>query len=160
MLEMNKVMLIGNLTRDPEMSYLANGTALTKMGLAVSRSFKNAAGEFQDEVAFVDLTAWAQRAEFAGKFFKKGTRVYVEGRLNFQTWEAPDGTKRSKLDVTVDNIDFVLTKAQQEAQGSGGGGAPQQAPPQAAPAAQTAPPAAPAPGAPPPADNTADDLPY
>lgn len=185
MLEMNKVMLIGNLTRDPELSYLTNGTALAKLGLAVNRRFKKSTGEYQDETAFVDLTAWRQTAEFCSKYLKKGTRVYVEGYLNFRTWEAQDGSKRSKLDVTVDRIQFVLSKAQQEALPTGGGGAyenapapagtygnqpapdgatPQQAPPAQPPAA----PAAPQPGdhTPPPApteapaDNTADDLPF
>ena len=155
MLEMNKVMLIGNLTRDPEATTLSSGMALTKIGIAVSRRFKNAAGEYQDEVTFVDLTAWSHRAEFAGKYLKKGTRVYVEGRLNFSQWEK-DGVKRSKLDVTVDQIDFVLSKAQQEAQAA----TRAERAPTDQQQAEQAQRAAPAQQAAPAADPAASDLPF
>lgn len=145
MLEMNKVMLIGNLTRDPELSYLTSGTALAKLGLAVSRRYKGKNGEYQEETAFVDIDVWAQRAEFCSKYLKKGTRIYVEGRLRFNTWDAQDGSKRSKLTVTAESVEFALPKGQSEggyqSQGNAyGGGAPQQAAP--APQQQQ-PPAAP-----------------
>lgn len=185
MLEMNKVMLIGNLTRDPELSYLPSGMAIAKMGLAVSRRFTNKNGESQEEVAFIDIDAWGKTGEFCSKWFKKGTRIYVEGRLKFRTWEAQDGSKRSKLDVTADRVQFALPKSHENQQDGGGyqqpqqqaagapdyGGAPQappaQAPqppaPEAFPQPNAAPPAPPDGGAPAPdaaADNTADDLPF
>ena len=110
MLEMNKVMLIGNLTRDPELSYLASGTALAKLGLAVNRRYKDKNGQYQDETTFVDIDAWAQTAEFCSKYLSKGRRVYVEGRLKFSSWEAQDGSKRSKLSVTADRVQFADAK--------------------------------------------------
>ncbi len=114
MLEMNKVQLIGNLTRDPEASFLANGTALTKMGMAVNRRWKDKSGEQQEEVAFIDIDVWGKTAEFCGKYLTKGLRVYVEGRLTFSTWQAQDGSKRSKLSVTAERVQFALPKAQNE----------------------------------------------
>lgn len=113
MLEMNKVMLIGNLTRDPESSQIASGTPLAKMGLAVNRKFKGKSGDSQEEVAFIDVTAWGKTAEFCSQWLKKGTRIYVEGRLTFSQWEK-DGVKRSKIDVTADRIQFALPKSASE----------------------------------------------
>jgi single-strand DNA-binding protein len=155
MLEMNKVMLIGNLTRDPELSYIANGTALAKLGLAVNRRFKDKSGQYQDETAFVDLDAWGATAEFCSKYLKKGRRVYVEGRLRFHSWEAQDGSKRSKLSVTADRIQFADAKP---ADAQGGEQSYQDAPAasQAPPPAQAPPPSDPGPSD----ESTADDLPF
>jgi len=115
MLEMNKVFLIGNLTRDPDCSLKVSGKSLAKLGLAVNRNFKNKiTGEHQQETNFVDLEAWGKTADFAGQFLKKGTRVFVEGSLHFSSWVAKDGSKRSKLSVTVGRIQFVLPKAQED----------------------------------------------
>lgn len=115
MLEMNKVMLIGNLTRDPEISTKQGGLTLAKMGLAVGRKYKNKqTGEWSEETAFVDIDAWRNTADFCGKYLKKGTRVYVEGSLKFSSWESQDGSKRSKLTVTADHVEFVFSKAQEE----------------------------------------------
>ena len=130
MLEMNKVMLIGNLTRDPELSYIASGTALAKLGVAVNRTWKDRnSGERKEETAFVDIDAWGQTAEFCSKYLAKGRRVYVEGRLKFDRWETPDGQKRSKLGVTADRVQFADSKPSEgQQQGGYGGGAQQQAP--------------------------------
>jgi single-strand DNA-binding protein len=189
MLELNKVMLIGNLTRDPELSYTTSGTALAKLGLAVSRRTKNRqTNEWQEETAFVDVDAWTHTAEFCAKYLKKGSRVFVEGRLRQHSWEAQDGSKRSKLSVTAERVEFADSKPSSQ-QGAGGGANPAYgSAPQAAPAYGGAPAAPPqqAPGgysqapaqapnsfpqprygapqadefAPPPDDNTADDLPF
>ena len=112
MLNLNKVMLVGNLTRDPELTYLASGTPLAKMGMAVNRRFKDAAGERQEEVCFVDIDTWNKTAEFCSKYLKKGRRVFVEGRLRFNEWEGRDGTKRSKLSVTAERVEFADSKPQ------------------------------------------------
>jgi single-strand DNA-binding protein len=106
MLELNKVMLIGNLTRDPELSYLPSGTAVAKMGLAVSRRYKDRNGEMKEETSFIDLEAWAKQAEFCSQYLKKGKRIFVEGRLKQDRWEQ-DGNKRSKISVSVDRITFA-----------------------------------------------------
>lgn len=188
MLELNKVMLIGNLTRDPELSYLATGTALAKMGIAVNRSWKDKAGQWQREASFFDLEAWSQSAEFAAKYLKKGRRVYVEGQLRQNTWEAQDGTKRSQVRISVDRIQFADAPGRDGEGGAaasadgggyqqpaasqppqGGYAAPRAAAPQSAPASQPSYPTSfpngggdasfpPSNGAP--QDNTADDLPF
>lgn len=107
MLELNKVMLVGNLTRDPELNFLPSGTALAKMGLALNRRYKSRDGEQREETAFVDVEAWGSTAEFCQKWLKKGRRVYVEGRLKQDRWEAQDGSKRSKLLVSAERVQFA-----------------------------------------------------
>jgi len=110
MLELNKVMVIGNLTRDPELSYLTSGTALAKLGLAVNRHYKGRDGEQREETSFLDVEAWGAQAEFCSKWLKKGKRIFVEGRLKQDRWEAPDGTKRSKVRISADRIQFADTR--------------------------------------------------
>ncbi len=110
MLEMNKVMLIGNLTRDVETMALGNGTPLAKFGLAINQRYKNKDGDYKTDATFVDVEAWRKTAEFAGKYLKKGRRVYVEGRLKFDKWQADDGSNRTKLTVTADRIQFADSK--------------------------------------------------
>ncbi len=122
MLEMNKVMLIGNLTRDPELSYIASGTALAKMGIAVNRRYRGRDGEQQDETAFVDVDAWGKTAEFCGKYLSKGRRIYVEGRLKFDRWQAQDGTNRSKLSVTAERVQFADPPPSSGSSGNQSGG--------------------------------------
>jgi single-strand DNA-binding protein len=107
----NKVFLVGHLTRDPELKYTPSGTAVAQLSLAVNRSFKKGE-EWKTEVCFVDVTVWRERAEKCAKDLTKGGLVIVEGRLNYREWESGDG-KRSKLDVVADNIQFV-PKAKQE----------------------------------------------
>ncbi len=107
MATLNKVMLIGNLTRDAELKYTAGGVAIASFGLAVNDYFKNSAGEKQERAHFVDCTMFGSRAETASKFFEKGKSIFVEGRLDYQTWEAKDGGKRSKLAIVVDNFQLL-----------------------------------------------------
>ena len=115
MLEMNKVMLIGNLTRDPECSRTQSGTALAKLGLAVNRRYKNTqTQEWEEETAFVDVDAWGKSAEFAEQYLKKGVRIYVEGRLRYNSWEDQSGQKRSRITVTAERLQFALPRSQQE----------------------------------------------
>ena len=156
MLEMNKVMLIGNLTRDPQLSYLASGTALAKLGVGVNRKYKGRDGQDQDETAFVDVDAWGEKAEKCGQRLRKGGRVYIEGRLRFSSWETKGGEKRSKLSVTAERIQPIANGAPT------GQTAPGEAPPASAPAPSGPPASAAAPPPhrePVPAD-VADDLPF
>jgi single-strand DNA-binding protein len=122
MASLNKVLLIGNLTRDPELSKTQSGQSLCKVGLAVNRRFQGQNGETREETTFVDVTIWGTRAESFARFFKKGRPVFIEGRLNFRAWEDPQGQKRSKLDVVCDNWSFVDSKTDGGGGGGGGGG--------------------------------------
>jgi len=104
----NKVILMGNLTRDPQLRYLPNQTAVAEFGLACNRKFKGQNGEDREEVTFVDCTAWARTAEVINEYFKKGRPIFVEGRLKYDTWEDKQGGgKRHKLTVVVENFQFV-----------------------------------------------------
>ncbi len=104
----NKVILMGNLTRDPELRYTANGQAVASVGLAVNRKFKTRDGEQREETTFVDCTAWARSAEIICEYIKKGDPILIEGRLHFSTWEDKEtGAKRSKLDVTIERFQFL-----------------------------------------------------
>lgn len=165
MLELNKVMLIGNLTRDPELSYIASGQALAKLGLAVSRRYKDRNGEMKEETAFVDLDAWGKTGEFCSQYLKKGRRVFVEGRLKYDSWEK-DGVKRSKLSVSVERIQFADAKPSEQMAGgeeSSGDIPPGDYPQSSAPSRPSAAPqrsAANPPSGPSESDATADDLPF
>jgi single-strand DNA-binding protein len=114
----NKVLLMGNLTRDVELRHTQGGTALAKFGLAVNRKF-TVNGESKEETCFVDLTAWGKQAELLNQYVRKGSQLFVEGRLQFSTWESQEGGKRSKLEVVVENFQFLGS-----ARGGAGGGAP------------------------------------
>ena len=108
MASFNKVMLMGNLTRDPQVKHLPSSMVVAEFGLAVSRRFKTAAGEDREEVAFVDCTAFGKQAETIGQYCVKGKPIFVEGRLKFDTWEDKMGHgKRSKLTVVVENFQFL-----------------------------------------------------
>jgi single-strand DNA-binding protein len=139
----NEVILIGNLTRDPELRYLASGTAVAQFSLAVNRRWRDAAGNDKEEVSFIDCTAFGKTAELISQYFKKGAPMMVNGRLRQDSWDDKStGQKRSKLGVVVEELTF-LPRAQATV-------APA---PQAAPAASPGPAAA-APAA---ADPSADD---
>lgn len=99
----NRVVLVGNLTRDVEVRFLSSGMAVTDLGLAVNDRRKNQAGEWIDEATFVDVTLWGRTAEVAGEYLSKGAPVLIEGRLKLDTWEA-DGQKRSKLKVVGERM--------------------------------------------------------
>ena len=116
----NKVMLMGNLTRDPQLSYTPNQTAVVDFGLAVNRKWKGQDGSQREETCFVDCTSFGRQAETINKYLSKGRPVFVEGRLTYDSWTAQDGTKRSKLKVTVENFQFL--PGGPGAQGGGGGG--------------------------------------
>ena len=109
MASFNKVILIGNLTRDPELRFTSQGTAVASFGLAVHRKFKQGK-EWKDDVCFVDIAVWAKQGENCEQYLNKGSLVLVEGRLNYRTWEAKEGQKRSKLEVVANNVQF-LTKS-------------------------------------------------
>lgn len=126
----NKVILMGNLTRDPELQYLPSGTAVAKFGLAVNRVYNDRqSGERKEDVCFVDITAWARQAEVCNEYLRKGSPVFLEGRLNFNSWETDDGQRRSKLDVVAERVQLVGGRQD----GDGGGGAYDQASPGSAP---------------------------
>ena len=107
MANFNKVLLMGNLTRDPQLSYTPNQTAVVDFGLAVNRKWKSRDGEDRDETCFIDCRAFGRTAENINKYLSKGRQVFVEGRLTFDSWTAQDGTKRSRHRVTVENFQFL-----------------------------------------------------
>ncbi len=112
----NRVVLLGNVTRDPQIKYVAGGMAVTELGLAVNDRRKNAAGEWIEEATFVDITLWARNAEIACEYLGKGSQVMIEGRLKLDQWES-EGQKRSKLRVVGERIVMVGAP-----RGGGGGG--------------------------------------
>lgn len=127
MASFNKVILLGNLTRDPQLSYLPSQTAVVEFGMAVSRRFKKQDGSQGEEVCFVDCQMFGKRAEVINKYIKKGNPLFVEGRLKFDSWQSQDGQKRSKLRVFVENFEFISSgQSGQGGQGGGGGGQQQQ----------------------------------
>ncbi len=104
----NKVLLMGNLTRDPQLTYLPSQTAVVDFGLAVNRKWTSREGEKKEETCFVDCRAFGRTAENINKYLSKGRPLFVEGRLTFNSWTAQDGTKRSKHKVTVENFQFLV----------------------------------------------------
>jgi len=104
----NKVLLMGNLTRDPEVKYTPKGTALANLGLAVNRRWTTETGEQKEEVTFVDVEVWGRQAETAGQYLAKGRPVFVEGRLKLDSWEDKEsGQKRNKLKVVAERVQFL-----------------------------------------------------
>ncbi len=103
----NKVILMGNLVRDPQLSFLPSNTAAVEFGIATSRTFKKQDGSQGEETCFTDCQMFGKRAEVVNKYFKKGEPILVEGRLKLDQWQAQDGSKRSKLRVFVENFEFV-----------------------------------------------------
>ena len=154
MANVNRVILIGNLTRDPQLRYLPSQTAVVDFGLATNRRYKTASGEEREETCFVDCTAFGRIAEVLNQYCQKGKQIYLEGRLKFDSWEDKQGGgKRSKLSVVVENFQFLGSR-----EGGGPGGAavqetgtedqtrpPAARPPQRAPTTSPAPPPAPEP---------------
>src|SRR6476619_6339979 len=108
MASFNKVILMGNLTRDPQLKYLPSQTAVTEFGLACNRKFKTQAGEDKEEVTFVDCTAFGRTGEVINQYFTKGKPIFIEGRLKYDSWEDKQGGgKRSKITVVIENFQFV-----------------------------------------------------
>lgn len=118
MASVNKVIIIGNCTRDPEVRYTPKGTAVTDLGLAMNRVYSSDGGERREETTFVDVTLWGRTAEVAGEYLKKGRQVYIEGRLQLDSWEDKNsGQKRSKLKVIGEQMTLLGSR-----EGGGGGG--------------------------------------
>src|SRR4051794_6681992 len=116
----NKVMLMGNLTRDPQLKFLLNQTQVVEFGLAMNRRFKTATGEDREEVCFVECAAFGRTAEVINQYFTKGKPIFIDGRLKFDQWEDKQGGgKRSKLSVVIDNFQFIGGR---DGGGPGGGG--------------------------------------
>ena len=107
MASLNKVFLIGNLTKDPELRYTPNGTAVSNLRIAVNRKFKDRSGELKEDTCFITITAWDKQAEICNKYLKKGRPVFVEGILQSRSWETPDKQKRSTIDVRAERIQFL-----------------------------------------------------
>ncbi|MGC1479491.1 MAG: single-stranded DNA-binding protein [Chthoniobacterales bacterium] len=124
MANVNKVILIGNLTRDIELKYTPKGTAVAEVGLAVNRNY-TVEGDKREETTFVDVELWGRMAELAGQYLAKGRQVYFEGRLKQDTWEdKTSGAKRSKLKMVAENMQFIGGRGEGggESRGGGGGG--------------------------------------
>ena len=150
MANLNKVMLMGNLTRDPEVRYTPKGTAVAELGLAINRIYNSENGEKREETTFVDVTLWGRTAEIAGEYLKKGRPVFVEGRLQLDSWDDKQtGQKRSKLKVVGEGIQLLGSRGGGEggggesAGGESSGGAPQSRPARAPQQKAPAPPADP-----------------
>lgn len=158
MASFNKVILAGNLTRDPELRYLPKGTAVARIGLAVNRRWTTETGEQREEVTFVDIEAFGKQAETIGQYLKKGRPILVEGRLKLDQWEdKTTHAKQSKLKVVLESFTFLDSGNRTDAAGT-----PAAGPVPARPAPRPAAPAAPAPSAPeedaPPPEG--DDVPF
>jgi single-strand DNA-binding protein len=107
MASINKVILMGNLTRDPELRYTPGGIAVANLGLATNRVYKDKNGEKKEEATFVRVVVWGRQAEVCGQYLTKGSGLFVEGRLQSRSWETEDKQKRSTLEVVATNIQFV-----------------------------------------------------
>ena len=125
MASFNRVMLMGNLTRDPEIKYTPKGTAIADIGLAVNRVYTTEGGEKREEVTFIDVTLWGRVAEIVGEYCKKGRPLFVEGRLQLDQWDDKQtGQKRSKLKVVGENIQLLGSREGAAGGGSGESGEP------------------------------------
>lgn len=121
MANLNKVMLIGNLTRDPELRHTPKGTAVSEISLAINRKWTNEQGQKQEETTFVEVTLWGRQAEVVQQYVTKGSPIYIEGRLQLDSWDDKEsGKKRTKLRVIGESFEFLSNKS-----GATGGGSPQ-----------------------------------
>lgn len=136
----NRVILMGNMTRDPQLRYLPSNTAVCEFGLAVNRKWRDRDGNQKEDVCFVEISAFGRQGETIQQYMTKGRPILIEGRLRFDSWTGQDGQKRSKLSVVADTFQFVGSRGD-----SDGGGAPHE---RSTPPAQSQPP----PAAPPPGD--------
>ena len=154
MANFNKVILAGNLTRDPELRYTPKGTAIARIGMAINRTWKNETGETKEEVTFVDVDVWGRQAETIGQYMSKGRPIFIEGRLKLDQWDDKEsGQKRSKLKVVCESFQFLGAP-----KGAAGGGEFSEQPPAAKPA-RPRPAAAPAAEEAPPAEGE-DNIPF
>lgn len=130
MASLNKVMLIGNLTRDPELRYIPSGSAVATFTVAVNRVYKTQTGEKKEQTSFIRIVVWGRRAEVCGEYLSKGSPVFVEGRLQSREWEGQDGQKRSTIEVVADNVQFLRGPDRQGSGGAGGPASAKNAPPE------------------------------
>ncbi len=155
MANLNKVLLIGNLTRDPEIRYTPKGTAVADIGLAVNRISTSDSGERREEVTFVDVTLWGRHAEIAGEYLKKGRPVFIEGRLQMDTWDDKQtGQKRSKIKIVCENMQLLGSRP---SEGGEGGGEPRE---HSRPAGRPAPKPSQKPAPEPELEGEPDDVPF
>ena len=122
---LNKVLLIGNLTRDPELRYIPSGSAVATFTVAVNRVYKDQAGEKKEQTSFIRVVVWGRRAEVCGEYLSKGSPVFVEGRLQSRDWETQDGQKRNTVEVIADNIQFLRSGTKQGGQAQPQSSAPE-----------------------------------
>ena len=154
MASFNKVILMGNLTRDPELRYTPKGMAVAKVGLAVNRTWRSESGEQKEEVTFIDVDIWGRTAENVGQYMRKGSPILIEGRLKLDQWDDKQtGQKRSRLGVTAETVQF-LSSGNRPAGDGGAAPAPRSRPATPPPASAAA---ADSDGPPPPED---DDVPF
>ena len=113
MASLNKVFLIGNLTRDPELRYIPSGSAVATFTLAINRVYNTQSGEKKEQTSFIRIVVWGRRAEVCGEYLAKGSPLFVEGRLQSRDWETQDGQKRSTVEVVADNVQFLRGGAKQ-----------------------------------------------
>ncbi len=122
-MSINRVVITGNLTRDPELRATASGMSVLKMGIAVNDRRKNPqSGEWEDVPNYFDVTVFGQRGESLSRFLTKGSKVAIEGKLRWSQWETPDGDKRSKVEIIADDIEFMSSRGEGGGNSGGGGG--------------------------------------
>lgn len=117
MITLNKVFLVGNLVRDPDLRYTPSGTPVAEFRMAVSDTYTTASGERRDRTCYIDVVSWRKLAESCGEFLTKGSPVFVEGRLEQDTWETPDGQKRSRIRVVAYSVQFIRREAERTTSG-------------------------------------------
>ena len=153
----NRVILMGNLTRDPELKFLPSGTSVANFGIAMNERYTDRqTGEQKDSPCFVDVEAWGRQAEIVNEYLTKGSPIFIEGSLKFESWETEDGTKRNRLRVRAFRIQLIGGRRDED--GTGGGYTDAQ--PAAAPAGPSSYQEAPAPEASSPSSATEDDIPF
>jgi len=115
----NKVILVGNLGKDPELSYLPSGQSVAKFSLATSRSYKDKSGELKEETEWHNIVAWGKLGEICAQYLSKGRQAYIEGRIQSRTWEGKDGNKRTSVDIVASDVQMLGSRGE-----GGAGGAP------------------------------------
>lgn len=124
MASLNKVFLMGNLTRDPELRYTPQGAAVVNLGLAVNRYYKDKNGQNQQDTCFINVIVWGPMAEVCNQYLQKGRQVIVEGRLQSRSWKDNEGKNRTTIEVKADNVQFMQNKAKEETKEVDLGGEP------------------------------------
>ncbi len=128
-MNLNKVFIMGNLTRDPELRSLPSGASVTSFGVATNRVWKNQQGEKQEDVQFHNVVVFGKQADTVAQYLKKGASVFIEGRMQTRTWDAQDGTKRNKTEIVAERVQFGPRRATSPGSGAdGAGGAGQEQP--------------------------------